>query len=312
MQTFYDLNFNTKSEGEVSTCPLFADLSLAFGFFDGVHLGHQAVVNSAVDFARKLNTKSAVVTFQDHPCCFFYDLKPKYIVKRSDKIKMFEKLGVDYLFMLNFDKNLAQMSAEDYLQNIIVKNFKPKAISTGFNHFFGAKKMGNVDYLREMQKTYGYKFFEVQPLSVNDEIVSSTTIRNNISEGNIQAVSSMLGYEYFLEDKVLHGKEIGRTIGFRTANLVYPENLVDVANGVYKVEVIYDGKKYAGMANYGVKPTVTDENKKILEVHILDFDEDIYGKKIKVIFKQKIREERKFGSLDELKAQIKSDIANCK
>jgi riboflavin kinase/FMN adenylyltransferase len=310
MQIFYDLNFNNQLECK-DTCTPFENLSLAFGFFDGVHLGHQEVIKSAVNFAKENNTKSAIITFQDHPCCFFYNLKPQYIVKRSDKIKMFEKLGVDYLFMLKFDEYLAVMTASDYLKNVIVDNFKPSAISTGFNHFFGSKRSGNVQYLKAKQSEFGYKFFEVKPLSVNGEVVSSTAIRNNISLGNIEAANSMLGYEYFLEETVVHGAEIGRKLGFRTANLLYPKNLVEVANGVYRVNVEYNGKMYRGMANYGVKPTVTKENKKVLEVHILDFDKDIYDEKIKVIFEKKIRDERKFETVDELKAQIKRDIESC-
>src|SRR5574344_6807 len=311
MQTFYNLNFNTNMECSENCAP-FDNLSLALGFFDGIHLGHQAVVKSAVDFAKKNHTKSAVITFQDHPYCYFYDLKPRYIIKCSDKIKIFEKLGIDYLFMLKFDKNLAEINGANYLKNIVVKNFRPRAISTGFNHFFGKGKSGDVEYLREMQEVYGCKCFEIQPLKVGNEIVSSTKIRQNISLGNIAEVNSMLGYEYFLEETVQHGAKIGRKIGFPTANLIYPENLVDVANGVYKVSVLYEGKKFAGMANYGVKPTVTDENKKMLEVHILDFDKDIYGKKIKVIFEKKVREEKKFDSLEELKSQITQDILKCK
>src|SRR5574344_1030120 len=150
MQTFYDLNFKTESEGN-NNCPLFAGLSLSLGFFDGIHKGHREVIKNSVDFAKRNNTKSAVITFQDHPCCFFYNLKPKYIIKRSDKIKILKDLGVDYLFMLKFDGNSAEMSAEKYLKNVIIDNFKPKAIFTGFNHFFGANKSGNTAYLREIQ-----------------------------------------------------------------------------------------------------------------------------------------------------------------
>lgn len=283
-------------------------LSLALGFFDGVHLGHQAVIKSAVNFARENNTKSAIITFQDHPCCFFYHLQPKYIIHRADKIKFFESLGVDYLYFLKFDEYLAMMNASEYLQEIIIKNFEPSAISTGFNHYFGAKKSGDVQLLNKMQDIFNYKYFEIPPMLYKGEVISSTRIRENISLGNIDLVNAMLGYNYFLEDEVIEGQRLGRALGFRTANLIYPDKLIEVGRGVYKVVVGFEDKKYLGVANYGLRPTVEACSKATLEVHILDFDQDIYGKKIKVEFIKKIRDEKKFNSLDELKAQIQKDV----
>lgn len=295
MQIFNEINTNKR-------------LSLAFGFFDGVHLGHQAVIKSAVNFAKENNTKSAIITFQDHPCCFFYDVQPKYIIKKHDKIKMFEDLGVDYLYILKFDEYLAMMDASNYLKDVIIKNFAPMAISTGFNHSFGAKKSGDVKLLCTMQKEFCYQYFEVAPILHNSEIISSTRIREDLALGNIELINTMLGYDYFLEETVVEGQHLGRTIGFRTANLFYPDNLVEVGKGVYKVKVQHDGNIYDGIANYGLRPTVTNTDKPTLEVHILDFDKDIYGEQIKVTFLKKIRDEKKFDSLDKLKLQIQSDI----
>ncbi len=284
------------------------NLSLAFGFFDGVHIGHQAVIKSAVDFARENNTKSAIITFQDHPCCYFYHVQPKYIITKNDKVNFFENLGVDYLYFLKFDEYLAMMSASEYLKDVIIKNFAPAAISTGFNHYFGAKKSGDVNLLKHMQKELNYKHFEVSPVLYNSEIVSSTRIREDLALGNVEFVNAMLGYNYFLEETVIEGQKLGRQLGFKTANLIYPENLVEIGRGVYKVLVEYDGKIFNGVANYGLRPTISKNEKSVLEVHILDFDKEIYGEKIKVTFLRKIREEKKFNSLDELKAQIKQDI----
>ena len=283
-------------------------LSLAFGFFDGVHLGHQAVIKSAVDFAQKNGTKSAVITFQDHPCCYFYNVEPKYIITRHDKIKMFERLGIDYLYFLKFDEYLAMLEASEYLKDVIIKNFAPSAISTGFNHSFGAKKSGDVKLLCTMQKDFCYEYFEVSPVLYHDEIISSTRIREDLALGNIKMVNSMLGYDYFLEETVVEGQKLGRQLGFKTANLIYPKNLVEIGRGVYKVKVQYDKKIFNGIANYGLRPTLGDIEKAVLEVHILDFDKEIYGEKIKVTFLKKIRDEKKFNSLDELKKQIMVDI----
>lgn len=288
------------------------DLSLAFGFFDGMHLGHQAVIKSAVDFARENNTKSAVVTFQDHPCCYFFNVKPKYVMSKHDKVKMLEKLGVDYLYFLKFDEYLAMMDASQYLKDVIIKNFQPTAISTGFNHYFGAKKSGDTKLLCTLQQEFCYSYFEVPPVLFDSETISSTRIRDDLALGNIEMVNSMLGYNYFFEETVQEGQHLGRELGFRTANLCYPEDLVEIGRGVYKVKVEYDGNVYDAMANYGLRPTVGNSLKSILEVHILDFDKEIYGEKIKVSFLKKIREEKKFDSLDELKAQIAKDVQNAK
>lgn len=295
MQVFNELN---KNKG----------LSLAFGFFDGVHIGHQAVIKSAVDFAKLNDKKSAVITFEDHPCCFFYHVKPQYIIKEADKIKFLENLGVDYLYTINFDQHLSIMMASDYLKEVIVKNFEPSAISTGFNHFFGAQKSGDVNYLKKMQDELNYKYFEVSPMLHNGEVISSTRIREDLMLGNIEVVNSLLGYEYFLEETVVHGQQLGRKIGFKTANLIYSDNLVQIGRGVYKVSVEYNGEMFKGIANYGLRPTVGDNEKPALEVHILDFDREIYGESIKVTFFKKIRDEKKFDSIEELKSQIETDI----
>lgn len=292
------------------------DLSLAFGFFDGMHLGHQAVIKSAIDFAKEHNKKSAVITFQDHPCCFFYHIQPKYIMTKHDKVNFLEKMGVDYLYLLKFDEYLAMMGASDYLREVIIKNFAPCAISTGFNHSFGAKKSGNVHLLCQLQAEFCYTYFEIPPVVYNNEVISSTRIREDLAIGSIEPINAMLGYNYFLEGTVIKGQQIGRTIGVKSANLVYPDNLVEIGRGVYKVSVEHDGKTYSGVANYGLRPTVTSDGdsveQSILEVHILDFDKDIYGEKIKVTFLKRIRDEKKFNSLEELKLQIQEDISNSK
>lgn len=295
MQIFDELNINK-------------GLSLAFGFFDGVHLGHQAVIKSAVEHSKENNTKSSIITFQDHPCCYFYDVQPKYIIKRHTKIELFEKLGVDYLYFLTFDDYLAKLSAPDYLKEVIIKNFEPKAISTGFNHFFGAKKSGNVNLLKTMQKELNYQYFEIPPVLYHSEVVSSTRIREDLALGNIKMVNAMLGYEYFLEEKVVEGQKLGRQLGFKTANLIYPDNLVEIGRGVYKVKVNYKGEIFDAIANYGLRPTVTNTDKATLEVHIFNFDQEIYDEEIKVTFIKKIRDEKKFESFDELKNQIQADI----
>ena len=291
MQVFGELNENK-------------GLSIALGYFDGVHLGHQAVIKSAVDFAKANHLKSAVITFKDHPCCYFYGVCPKYILSREERQKRIADLGVDYLYELDFDEKLCALNAEQYLSQVLFKYFEPKSISTGFNHCFGAKKSGNVEFLRKNQAKYGYKYFEITPQYYNDEIISSTLIRSLLQNGKIELANSMLGNSFEIFGKVVEGQKIGRTLGFRTANIEYPVELVDIPFGVYEVQTQF-GK---GIANFGIRPTISKVDKAVLETHILNFDNDIYGEILEIKFIRMIRREQKFLSIDELKNQIKMDI----
>lgn len=283
------------------------NLAIALGFFDGVHLGHKAVINAAVDYAKKNNIKSAVVTFRQSPYVALNNVKPNYIITLEEKIKAIKKLGVDYLYLSDFTEDLAKQTASDYLKNL-VDDLHPKMIATGFNHYFGYNKSGGVDYLRLMQQEYGYEFKEINPIKLNEDVISSTAIRKALSNGDIPKANSMLGYRFYVKNEVIKGRQIGRTIGFKTANLKMPEKMINIPDGVYAVEVEVLGKKYMGIANFGSNPTVTDDSQKLLEVHIIDFNQDIYGELVKVSFLVKIRNEKKFQSLAELKTQIEKDI----
>ena len=296
MQIFTELNNNP-------------NLSLALGYFDGVHLGHRKVIKSAVNFAAKNGNKSAVITFKDHPCCFFYGVCPKYILTREDRLEHIEALGVDYVYILDFNAKLCMLTAEDYLKNILIDNFSPVSISTGFNHYFGAKKSGGVDLLTEKQSVYGYKYFEIPPQKLYNDTISSTAIRNYLSNGQIQNANEMLGYNFTIKGKVIKGQKLGRKIGFRTANIMYPPELIDLPFGVYSTILHHNGLCYKGITNFGIRPTVSDTNKCSLETHIINFDKEIYGDEVTVEFIKMIRPEKKFSSVHELKTQIAEDIS---
>ena len=278
------------------------NLSLALGFFDGVHLGHKVVIESAVEFAKKHGNKSAVITFSDHPCCYFWGVCPKYILTRKQREQRIKELGVDYLYELDFE-SIAGLTAQDYLKDILINHFTPVSISTGWNHNFGCKKSGNVKFLHDNSKKYGYEYFELSPEKLDDEIISSTTIRKLLSDGEIERANLMLGSKFSISGEVVKGNQIGRTIGFKTANLIYPPELIELPYGVYSVNTNY-GK---AIANFGIRPTVKG-SQALLEVHILDFEKDIYGENLTVYFNKMIRAEKKFSSLDALKNQIKLDI----
>lgn len=283
------------------------NLAIALGFFDGIHLGHKAVIMSAVNYAKKHHIKSAVVTFRQSPYVAMNNVKPNYIMTLEEKIRAIKKLGVDYLYLSDFTEDLAKQTASDYLKTL-VDNLHPKMIVTGFNHYFGYNKSGGVDYLRLMQSEYGYEFKEISPIKLQDGIISSSEIRKALSEGDLQKANAMLGYRFYVKNEVIRGRQIGRTIGFKTANLRMPEKILNIPDGVYAVEIEVFGKKHMGIANFGSNPTVTDDTQKFLEVHIIDFNENIYGQIVKVNFLAKIRDEKKFQSLTELKTQIKKDI----
>ncbi len=279
------------------------DLSLALGFFDGVHLGHKAVIQSAVKFAKEHGKKSAVITFSDHPCCYFWGVCPKYILTCKEREKRIAELGVDYLYELDFE-SISGLTAQDYLKDILINYFIPVSISTGWNHNFGCKKSGNVKFLHENSKKFDYEYFELPPQKLDNEIISSTTIRKLLAEGKIEKANDMLGYKFSISGIVVKGNQIGRTIGFKTANIVYPSELIELPYGVYSVNTNYG----AGIANFGVRPTINGSHA-VLEVHILGFDKDIYGEEIEIEFNKMLCHEKKFLSLDELKNQIQRDIS---
>ena len=289
MQIFTELNKNP-------------DLSIALGYFDGVHSGHRTVIQNAVAYAKKNGGKSAVITFTDHPCCFFYGICPKYILTRQERENRIKTLGVDYLYELDFE-SISGLTAEEYLKDVLVKYFSPCAISTGWNHNFGYKKSGNAKFLHDSSKKFGYEYFELPPQKINNEIVSSSAIRKYLSEGKLEKANTMLGYKFYTSGRIIKGQQLGRTIGYKTANMIYPAELISLPFGVYSVQTNF-GK---GIANFGTRPTVKWEGT-LLEVHILDFDKDIYGETLNVEFNKMIRPEKKFPSLDALKNQIRNDI----
>ena len=289
MQIFTELNKNP-------------DLSIALGYFDGVHSGHRTVIQNAVAYAKKNGGKSAVITFTDHPCCFFYGICPKYILTRQERENRIKTLGVDYLYELDFE-SISGLTAEEYLKDVLVKYFSPCAISTGWNHNFGYKKSGNAKFLHDSSKKFGYEYFELPPQKINNEIISSSAIRKYLSEGKLEKANTMLGYKFYTSGRIIKGQQLGRTIGYKTANMIYPAELISLPFGVYSVQTNF-GK---GIANFGTRPTVKGEGT-LLEVHILDFDKDIYGETLNVEFNKMIRPEKKFPSLDALKNQIRNDI----
>lgn len=285
------------------------NLSIALGFFDGVHLAHQKLIKKAVDFANTNKTKSAVITLKQQPYCFLNHIEPKYILSRYDSYKIIEDLGTDFLIELDFN-DVSGMTSDEYLENVLVKKFSPVAIFTGFNHHFGLNRLGDCEFLKKYQNKYGYKFFALPSQNLEGELISSSAIRRFLEQGKIENANSMLGREFYINGTVIEGNKIGRTINFPTANMNYPNDIVEIPHGAYAVNIhLQDNRILKGISNFGTKPTVNDTPVKTLETHILcGFDENIYGQKITVYFKKFIRKEQKFNNIEELKNQIEKDI----
>ncbi len=299
MQVFYKLNKNP-------------NLSICLGFFDGVHQGHKVVLKNTVNLAQQNNIKSAVITFKDHPLCYLQNRTPQYIVSLEDRLRLIEKQCIDYAYVLDFDETIADAIAYDYLKNILVANFQPKFITTGFNHYFGANKLGDASFLRAYQNDFDYKYFEIPPITFNNTLISSSKIRQMISEGQTENIPNLLGEYFYVKGRVITGNRIGRTLSYPTANLKYPADIIKVSKGVYAALVEVDGKTHKAIANLGKRPTIEGDHSLLLEAHLLDFNDNIYDKDIKVSFVKKLRNEQKFSSLPDLKSQLVKDEQSAK
>lgn len=279
---------------------------IAIGDFDGVHLGHQQVIRRAADIASSLNTTVSVMTFHPHPReVLGQDKYAQSITPLDMKLSLLGQLGVDRAYVISFDTEFSRMPPEMFIEQIL-KPLQVHTVVVGFDFTFGYQGRGNATTLREL----GSPDLDVEvvpPYHLEGQKVSSTFVREQLMEGNIPQVNAWLGREFSITGQVVRGDGRGRTIGFPTANIQLDKSFVIPRTGVYAVEVEVKGQVRSGVMNIGYKPTFTTDNKLSLEVHILDFNEDIYGEQIAVRFHAFIRGERKFPSIEQLIAQIRQD-----
>lgn len=285
---------------------------IALGNFDGVHRGHQEIINRTVKSAEAAGLKSAVFTFSNHTRTLLEKVPTvKNINYPEEKAAIMESMGVDYLFNIPFTPEILQMSPEDFIDKILVEKFRIREAYCGFNYHFGHKAAGTPEVLMREGMKKGFGIHVQEPFKINDIVVSSTYIRQLIEEGRMEECAEFMGRLYSIGGEVVVGNKLGRTIGFPTSNVMIDENMASPSNGVYTTYCIYNGVKYPSITNVGVKPTIGTYNKNV-ETHIFNFDKELYGKQIKVEFIKKTRPEMKFGSVEELSRQIKNDCIMAK
>lgn len=285
---------------------------IALGNFDGLHLGHQAVIGRALGLARERRVAAAVMTFEPHPRLFFKpDQEPFRLSPFRMKARVLEALGLDYLFVQSFDKEFSQRTPENFVSEILKGGLGISHIVVGYDYVFGHQRKGNVEVLRALASKYGYDVTAVEKLAAGDERFSSTSIRNLLRDGRPRDAARILGRYWEIEGRVVAGDKRGRQLGFPTANLPYRDYL-HPRKGVYAVRagVDHGGETiwHDGVANFGSRPTF-DKTDVLLEAHLFDTSQDLYGKHLRVALIDYIREERKFDGIDALKAQIAADTA---
>ena len=281
---------------------------LTLGTFDGVHIGHKKILKKITQNTENQKYESLVLTFFPHPRMVLQEHSDIKLLNTIDeKIDLLEKIGIENLVIHPFDEAFSRLTAEEFVSTILVDQFHIQKIIIGHDHRFGRNRTANIDDLIAYGKEYGFEVEQISVQEINDISVSSTKIRNALLEGDMALANDYLGYDYFLTGIIIKGKQLGRTIGFPTANLKIEENYKLIPqNGVYIVKSIIDEQTIFGMMNIGFNPTV-DGQKQSIEIHYFDFNADLYNQKISVSILQRIRSEQKFESVDLLKEQLEKD-----
>lgn len=283
-------------------------VAFAVGVFDGVHLGHQAVIQSAIDFTEKHGGTTVVLTFDPHPLRVLRpDSAPLLLCSPSHKLHILKQFGVDHVLVLPFTIETAKTDANSFIATLVSSCRPLGFISVGYTWSFGRGREGNVHQLMEMGQIHGFGVYGVPEVKIDEEVVSSTLIREAVRTGNFHKAERMLGRPYTVMGRVIKGRQLGRQLGFPTANVAI-ENEELPPLGVYAVEAMLQGRKYPGVANLGRRPTIEEDGEQILEVHLLDLNADLYDTEMEVSFVKLLRREQKFAGLEELKAQIARDI----
>ncbi|MAW65036.1 MAG: riboflavin biosynthesis protein RibF [Flavobacteriales bacterium] len=287
---------------------------VTIGTFDGVHIGHQTIINRMVGIARKFKGEAVLVTFDPHPRLVLQkDAKVKLLTSMDERINLLEKTGVDHLIIIPFDKVFSNLTSLDFIRDILVKKIGTKRLVIGYDHHFGKNREGSFDHLIKYGTIYGFDVEEIPPQEVNFINVSSTKIRNAVQAGDVVKASEYMGHSYTIDGIVVKGQQIGRSIGFPTANIKVEEvNKLIPKEGVYAVKVVFDNNFFSGMLNIGYRPTVGLDNQLSIEVHIFDFQKNIYGRQLTIEIIKHVRNEIQFTNVNDLRKQLEQDLTECK
>ena len=299
MQVIRDLNSFTAPEIAIVTQ----------GTFDGVHAGHRQILGNIVKIAKQKGGKSILVTFHPHPRHVLYKTENtlKLLTTFDEKIELLSDIGIDYLIVLPFDENFSKMEAHQFIREIMVNHLGVNTMVVGYDHRFGRNREGSFEDLQEYAHMFGFEVIEIAAHDIEHATVSSTKIRHSLLEGDVETAALFLGRAYALNGTVIHGRKMGKDLGYPTANLhVANDDKLIPANGIYAVKVEHDKQVYGGMMSIGNNPTIQGA-KWSIEVHIFDFNRDIYGEDIKITFVKKMRNEEKYADIGLLMKQLKAD-----
>lgn len=287
---------------------------VTIGTFDGVHKGHQIIINRINEIAKKKAMESVVLTFDPHPRHVIYpdDQELRLIHTLEEKIEALSKTGVQNLVLHKFTKEFSRTESVNFIRDFLVTKLNMKYMVVGFDHHFGKNRQGTFDNLIELSDAYGFKIEKIKPQNIGEVTISSTKIRNAILEGDCKKANAYLSANFSITGKVVQGNKIGSSIGYPTANIEI-ENQWKILpkNGVYAVKIALKNQEYFGMLNLGNRPSISDDSFAI-EVHLFDFNATIYNEELKIEFIQRIRDEQQFSDLEKLKSQLKIDAINCK
>ncbi|HEY6954008.1 MAG TPA: bifunctional riboflavin kinase/FAD synthetase [Flavisolibacter sp.] len=291
--------------------PLFTNAVITIGTFDGVHEGHKKIIDALIREARSVQGEAVIITFHPHPRKIVRPNEHLQLINTLDeKIELLEKTGIDHLVIVPFNHSFASQTADEYISNFLVAKFRPHTIIIGYDHHFGKDRQGNFMLLAREADQYNYRLLEIPKYILQEVAVSSTQIRQALLNSNIETANKLLGYEFFFEGIVIRGDQLGRKLGYPTANLDYTDfDKIHLGHGVYATYAEVDGDRYKGMLSVGNRPTLQNSNERV-EINLFDFDRDIYGENIRVIVKNYLRGQEKYSSLEELTTQLGVDKKN--